>query len=171
MTPPNPTPADLIRRLRDKSNEWDAGGKPLYICEEAADTIESMLVAMQMRSSVAAVKLLNTDFAQPKSTDHMADLVTRLADLSTMLCALGYPHMADTSRAAADTIAALQAENERLKAEQDAPLHASAPVGYKCSDCSIDSEACPTCYRAWWTKRHPNVEFVNVTRQEAQGHG
>lgn len=39
-------------------------------------------------------------------------------------------------------------------------LHASAPPGCKCSDCTIDKEACPTCYSAWWKKRHPSVQFV-----------
>lgn len=36
-------------------------------------------------------------------------------------------------------------------------LHASAVEGYKCADCSIDGEACPDCYEAWWKKRHPNT--------------
>ncbi len=40
--------------------------------------------------------------------------------------------------------------------------HASAPEGCKCSDCSIDNEPCPTCYAAWWKKRHPNVEFIDA---------
>lgn len=36
------------------------------------------------------------------------------------------------------------------------PLHASAPPGSKCSDCTIDGEPCPTCYEAWWRTRHPH---------------
>lgn len=36
------------------------------------------------------------------------------------------------------------------------PLHAAAPAGSKCSDCTIDGEACPTCYEAWWRARHPH---------------
>lgn len=43
---------------------------------------------------------------------------------------------------------------------RDAAMHASAPQGQKCADCSMDKEACPTCYHAWWTKRHPNVNFA-----------
>lgn len=39
-------------------------------------------------------------------------------------------------------------------------LHASAPEGHKCSDCTMDSEPCPQCYEAWWRKRHPNVVFT-----------
>lgn len=29
-----------------------------------------------------------------------------------------------------------------------------------CADCMIDAEACPTCYTAWWAKRHPHVVQV-----------
>jgi hypothetical protein len=32
-------------------------------------------------------------------------------------------------------------------------LHASAPSGHKCADCSIDGVPCPTCYAAWWPTR------------------
>jgi hypothetical protein len=39
-----------------------------------------------------------------------------------------------------------------------AASHASAPAGCKCADCTIDGEACPTCYAAWWKARHANVE-------------
>jgi hypothetical protein len=45
-------------------------------------------------------------------------------------------------------------------------LHASAPVEYKCADCSIDIEPCPTCYSAWWQKRHPNVAMAAVGNTE-----
>jgi hypothetical protein len=38
-------------------------------------------------------------------------------------------------------------------------LHASAPTGHKCADCTMDGEPCPICYAAWWEKRHPNVRF------------
>lgn len=40
-------------------------------------------------------------------------------------------------------------------------LHASAPAGYKCADCQIDGEPCPTCYRAWWMGKHPNVTLID----------
>jgi hypothetical protein len=36
-------------------------------------------------------------------------------------------------------------------------MHASAPPDHKCADCTMDREPCPTCYHAWWTKRHPKV--------------
>ncbi len=36
------------------------------------------------------------------------------------------------------------------------PRHASAPDGYRCADCAIDGHACPTCYAAWWAKKHPH---------------
>jgi hypothetical protein len=42
-----------------------------------------------------------------------------------------------------------------LLASPDA-RHAAAPSGYNCSDCTIDGEACPACYAAWWKQRHPN---------------
>ena len=42
-------------------------------------------------------------------------------------------------------------------AEGDDALHASAPLGHKCADCTMDKEACPTCYAAWWKRRHPNT--------------
>jgi hypothetical protein len=34
-----------------------------------------------------------------------------------------------------------------------AALHASAPTGQKCADCSIDGVPCPACYAAWWPTR------------------
>ncbi len=42
-------------------------------------------------------------------------------------------------------------------------LHASAPAGYKCADCTMDKEPCPDCYTAWWTKRHPNTVRTSVS--------
>lgn len=42
----------------------------------------------------------------------------------------------------------------------ESALHASAPEGYKCSDCEMDKEACPRCYTAWWQNRHPNTKLV-----------
>ena len=36
-------------------------------------------------------------------------------------------------------------------------LHASAPAGHKCADCTMDKEPCPACYTVWWQKRHPNT--------------
>lgn len=43
-------------------------------------------------------------------------------------------------------------------------MHASAPDGYRCADCAMSHEACPTCYRAWWAKRHPN--FIGALGEE-----
>lgn len=42
-------------------------------------------------------------------------------------------------------------------------LHASAPKGYKCADCTMDKEPCPICYAAWWQKRHPNTMQVGAS--------
>jgi hypothetical protein len=39
-------------------------------------------------------------------------------------------------------------------------IHASAPMGYKCADCTIDNEPCIGCYSTWWKKRHPNWEGI-----------
>lgn len=36
---------------------------------------------------------------------------------------------------------------------QSGAMHASAPEGHKCSDCTMDCEPCPTCYEAWWKTR------------------
>lgn len=36
-------------------------------------------------------------------------------------------------------------------------LHSAAPQGYKCADCTMDNEPCPTCYEAAWKVRHPNT--------------
>jgi hypothetical protein len=55
-----------------------------------------------------------------------------------------------------------------LQERKDA-LHASAPEGCKCADCQIDGEACPTCYVAWWTKRHPNVVMPNPKKCDTCG--
>jgi len=51
--------------------------------------------------------------------------------------------------------------NRTDKAGQPVALHASAPKGYKCADCQMDSEACPDCYKVWWHQRHPNTILVN----------
>lgn len=46
----------------------------------------------------------------------------------------------------------------------ESAMHASAPVGLKCSDCTIDEEPCPACYGAWWRERHPHSrEISSVT--------
>lgn len=39
-------------------------------------------------------------------------------------------------------------------------MHASAPPDHKCSDCTMDNEACPICYGAWWKQRHPHTVQV-----------
>ena len=46
-------------------------------------------------------------------------------------------------------------------------LHASAPVGQKCADCTMDGEPCPDCYEAWWQKRHPNTIRVGAAPKAA----
>lgn len=48
----------------------------------------------------------------------------------------------------------------------ESAVHASVPRGCKCADCSIDGEACPACYAAWWSNRHPNVTFDGGSAQE-----
>ncbi len=68
---------------------------------------------------------------------------------------------------------ALFAEYEKLEREltaerkaREEPMHASAPMGYKCSECQIDSEPCPVCYRTWWAKKHSNTNLVCVDDSE-----
>lgn len=34
-------------------------------------------------------------------------------------------------------------------------MHASAPEGHTCADCSLDDVPCPPCYEAAWKKKHP----------------
>jgi hypothetical protein len=60
------------------------------------------------------------------------------------------------------TFEAMQATQceEELPPLGSGPMRASAGYGVKCADCSMDGEACPTCYAAWWRKRHPNVVEV-----------
>lgn len=50
-----------------------------------------------------------------------------------------------------------------MKADLYLALHASAPAGHKCADCTLDNQPCPTCYEAWWRKQHPNVHAATVT--------
>lgn len=47
-------------------------------------------------------------------------------------------------------------------------LHASAPADHKCADCTIDGEACPTCYQVWWQRRHPHTQQIAVTSEDAR---
>ena len=47
-------------------------------------------------------------------------------------------------------------------------LHASAPEGHKCADCTMDKEACPICYTTWWHKRHPNTLVAEQDAAKAQ---
>jgi hypothetical protein len=46
---------------------------------------------------------------------------------------------------------------EGCKPTVESAAHRSAGPGCRCADCSIDGEACPTCYAAWWRDRHPTV--------------
>jgi hypothetical protein len=68
----------------------------------------------------------------------------------------------------AERVIALEVELEKAKDKytalfnktQSTAMHASAAEGNGCSDCAIDQEACPVCYRVWWNKRHPNTNIV-----------
>jgi hypothetical protein len=44
--------------------------------------------------------------------------------------------------------------------DETTALHASAPAGLKCADCTMDGEACPDCYAAWWRSRHPHTQVI-----------
>jgi len=44
-------------------------------------------------------------------------------------------------------------------------MHASAPEGLKCSDCTLAEQPCPTCYTEWWKKQHPNVHEIAVVSE------
>lgn len=52
-----------------------------------------------------------------------------------------------------------------MAGDQTTAMHASAPPGHKCADCTIDHEPCPTCYAVWWRRRHPHV---HTTESEAE---
>lgn len=39
-------------------------------------------------------------------------------------------------------------------------LHYLAPPGQVCMDCRSTEEACPPCYAAWWSERHPGYRFL-----------
>ena len=58
-----------------------------------------------------------------------------------------------------EALAAAYREADRLR-ETQAQLHASAPAGMKCADCTMDGEACPDCYAAWWRRRHPHTHVI-----------
>lgn len=45
-------------------------------------------------------------------------------------------------------------------------LHSAAPKGCVCSDCGIDEEPCPVCYRVWWQARHPNTNIIMANDSE-----
>ncbi len=44
-------------------------------------------------------------------------------------------------------------------------MHASAPEGLKCSDCTLAEQPCPTCYTEWWQKQHPNVHEISIVTE------
>jgi hypothetical protein len=70
-------------------------------------------------------------------------------------------------RAQVDEIAKLNEKYATLfNKTQSTAMHASAPEGCGCSDCAIDQEACPVCYRVWWNKRHPNTNIVAADDSE-----
>lgn len=48
-------------------------------------------------------------------------------------------------------------------------LHAAAPKGLLCADCTMDKEACPTCYKVWWQRRHPNVQQMSGEKVGLRG--
>lgn len=56
--------------------------------------------------------------------------------------------------------AALDAREAAAEEPLTKAMHASAPAGYRCSDCTIDKEPCPACYAAHWRARHPNVTLA-----------
>lgn len=59
-----------------------------------------------------------------------------------------------------DELAGVERELAALRASSHPALHASAPEGHLCADCTMDKEPCPTCYSAWWSKSHPNLSQV-----------
>lgn len=48
-------------------------------------------------------------------------------------------------------------------------LHAAAPKGLLCADCTMDKEACPTCYKVWWQRRHPTVQQMSGEKVGLRG--
>jgi hypothetical protein len=73
-----------------------------------------------------------------------------------------------------EKVIAIEAELQKAKDKytalfnktQSTAMHASAAEGNGCSDCAIDQEACPVCYRVWWNKRHPNTNIVAADDSE-----
>lgn len=53
------------------------------------------------------------------------------------------------------------------KAVETPAMHASAPQGCQCADCTMDKEPCPDCYSAWWRNRHPDTRLVYSTSEKA----
>ena len=55
--------------------------------------------------------------------------------------------------------------------QQHPAMHASAPEGMKCADCTMGEEPCSVCYEIWWRKKNPNVihtEEIAVTRETCE---
>ena len=53
-------------------------------------------------------------------------------------------------------------QRDAANARTEEALHASAPDGCKCADCTMDREPCPKCYAAWWQSKHPHTFMVSV---------
>ena len=83
----------------------------------------------------------------------MSDLAKRLRDVEG--------HAVTVS-----LVDALRNEAADVLEQWTGAMHASAPVDHKCSDCTIDEEPCPTCYAAWWQKRHPNHTEIVIQSVE-----
>lgn len=48
---------------------------------------------------------------------------------------------------------------QKLLAER-APMHAGAPHGMRCADCTMGKVPCWPCYRVWYRRTHPHVHFI-----------
>lgn len=58
-----------------------------------------------------------------------------------------------------------------MMASQHPALHASAPEGLKCADCTMGKTvACPDCYTVWWKKENPCHYQHVYTEGPMQGH-
>lgn len=55
-------------------------------------------------------------------------------------------------------------QEAQLKAAQREVLeeikHSSCAHGYKCADCLMTEEPCPSCYEHWWLNKHPNFHQI-----------
>jgi hypothetical protein len=183
-----PAPDELVRRLR--ATKWlDAGERNpvtgpmrlldpgLYerVCDALAarahkpvgSEVQRWADILRTVSAQNIVSLMNGN-----DCDQIADLLERQQRALEEAQELAYSGAgSDSAIPYRDLVRKYLDERDALAAklaEVERAMHASAPAKHLCADCTMDKEPCPTCYKAWWQRRHPNTTQIDAEPAEGE---